>query len=220
MSYDKKVIQIGTIAMLVAIVGNFLPVAYLAIFKGLCPSGAQIMQIWGVAAATYGISWVIQPISYYPALGAGGSYIGWISGSVGDMKMPSITMAQKISGYEAGTAEGKCMSTIAVVGSIFTSFSIVTIFTIIGNVVLPLLPALVTFAFTFTLPALFAAIYVQMLPKSAKGSIATFIIALVIYHIVKTTGANTGFATLGAVIGGMISCYFVYNMDHKNDAKA
>ena len=96
MSYEKKINRIGIIGMLVAIVGNFMPVAYLAIFKGLSPSFSQVLQIWGVAAATYGISWVIQPISYYPALGAAGSYVGWISGSVGDMKMPSITMAQKI----------------------------------------------------------------------------------------------------------------------------
>lgn len=220
MAYEKKMVQLGTITMLLAIVGNFLPVAYLAIFKGLCPTPGQIMQIWGLAAATYGISWVIQPISYYPALGAGGSYIGWISGSVGDMKMPSIAMAQKISGYEAGTPEGKCISTIAVVGSIFTSFTIVTIFTIIGNVVLPLLPEAVKFAFTFTLPALFAAIYIQMLPKSFKGSIATLIVAAVIFYIVKTTGVNTGFATLGACVGGMICCYFTYKSDHKGDVAA
>ena len=167
MSYEKKINRIGIIGMLVAIVGNFMPVAYLAIFKGLSPSFSQVLQIWGVAAATYGISWVIQPISYYPALGAAGSYVGWISGSVGDMKMPSITMAQKISGYEQGTDEGDCISSIAVVASIFTSFTIVTVFVVIGSAVLPLLPEVVTFALTnFTLVSLFAAIYVQMLPKS------------------------------------------------------
>lgn len=221
MSYEKKVNRIGIIGMLVAIVGNFLPVAYLAIFKGLSPSFSQVMQIWGVAAATYGISWVIQPISYYPALGAAGSYVGWISGSVGDMKMPSIAMAQKISGYEQGTHEGDCVSNIAVVASIFTSFSIVTIFVIIGSAVLPLLPEAVTFALTnFTLTSLFAAIYIQMLPKSYKGAIATLVVAFIIYYIVKTAGVPSGLATLGAVIGGMICCIIVYNMEHKNDGQA
>ena len=212
MSYEKKINRIGIIGMLVAIVGNFMPVAYLAIFKGLSPSFSQVLQIWGVAAATYGISWVIQPISYYPALGAAGSYVGWISGSVGDMKMPSITMAQKISGYEQGTDEGDC-----IVASIFTSFTIVTVFVVIGSAVLPLLPEVVTFALTnFTLVSLFAAIYVQMLPKSYKGSIATIIVALVSYHLVKITGVPSGLSILCGVIGGIICCIIVYKIEHKS----
>ena len=217
MSYEKKINRIGIIGMLVAIVGNFMPDAYLAIFKGLSPSFSQVLQIWGVAAATYGISWVIQPISYYPALGAAGSYVGWISGSVGDMKMPSITMAQKISGYEQGTDEGDCISSIAVVASIFTSFTIVTVFVVIGSAVLPLLPEVVTFALTnFTLVSLFAAIYVQMLPKSYKGSIATIIVALVSYHLVKITGVPSGLSILCGVIGGIICCIIVYKIEHKS----
>lgn len=217
MSYERKINRIGIIGMLVAIVGNFLPVAYLAIFKGLSPSFSQVMQIWGVAAATYGISWIIQPISYYPALGAAGSYVGWISGSVGDMKMPSITMAQKISGYGQGTDEGDCISSIAVVASIFTSFTIVTVFVVIGSAVLPLLPEVVTFALTnFTLVSLFAAIYVQMLPKSYKGSIATIIVALVSYHLVKITGVPSGLSILCGVIGGIICCIIVYKIEHKS----
>ena len=44
MSYEKKINRIGIIGMLVAIVGNFMPVAYLAIFKGLSPSFSQVYK--------------------------------------------------------------------------------------------------------------------------------------------------------------------------------
>ena len=174
-----------------------------SIFHGIIPKTADIFAIWGLTAATFGISWFVQPISYFGALGAGGSYIGWISGSVGDMKMPSIQMAQKVSGYEAGTPEGNCMSTIAVVGSIFTSFTVVTVFTLIGSAIIPMLPSYVTAAFSYVLPALFAAIYVQMAPKSMKDVIPTLLTGIGILIIFRYIEWPTAYITLLVVIFGM-----------------
>lgn len=216
--YESKSIKLGTKIMIFAIIGNFCPVAYMAIVKGIMPSAAQIMTIWGLAAATFGISWIVQPISYYGALGAGGSYIGWISGSVGDMKMPSIQMAQKVSGYEAGTPEGNCISTIAVVGSIFTSFTVVTVFTLIGAAIIPHLPEYITGSFSYVLPSLFAAIYVQMAPKSMKGAIPTLIFAYIILVMFTKFGWPTGFITLCVVILGMVFARVAYGLDNKTEA--
>ena len=81
--YDKKMIKIGRVSMGLAIIANFIPAIYVGLRYGEMPGIATILQIWALVAATYGISWIIQPIAYYPTLGAPGSYIGWLAGSDG-----------------------------------------------------------------------------------------------------------------------------------------
>ena len=110
--YDKKMIKIGRVSMGLAIIANFIPAIYVGLRYGEMPGIATILQIWALVAATYGISWIIQPIAYYPTLGAPGSYIGWLAGSVGDIRMPAASMAQKIAGVESGTHAGEVVETI------------------------------------------------------------------------------------------------------------
>ena len=68
--YDKKMIKIGRVSMGLAIIANFIPAIYVGLRYGEMPGIATILQIWALVAATYGISWIIQPIAYYPTLGA------------------------------------------------------------------------------------------------------------------------------------------------------
>ena len=160
--YDKKMIKIGRVSMGLAIIANFIPAIYVGLRYGEMPGIATILQIWALVAATYGISWIIQPIAYYPTLGAPGSYIGWLAGSVGDIRMPAASMAQKIAGVESGTHAGEVVATIGTCCSVFVSAGMITVFTVIGSQVIPILPAFVTESFSYILPVLFGAIYVDI----------------------------------------------------------
>ena len=62
--YDKKMIKIGRVSMGLAIIANFIPAIYVGLRYGEMPGIATILQIWALVAATYGISWIIQPIAY------------------------------------------------------------------------------------------------------------------------------------------------------------
>ena len=84
-------------------------------------------------ASAYGVSWVVQPISYFPILGTAGSYIGWLAGSVGDIRLPAASMAQKVTGVEAGTHEGDVIGTIGTACSVFVSAGMITLFIFIGS---------------------------------------------------------------------------------------
>ena len=112
MEYSKKVIRNGRITMGLAIIANFIPAIYVGLRYDVMPSWGTIFQIWGIVAASYGISWIVQPIAYYPTMGAAGSYIGWLAGSCGDIRMPAAAMAQKVAGVEPGTHEGDVVGTI------------------------------------------------------------------------------------------------------------
>lgn len=114
MSFDKKCMRLGVITMLCALVANFLPVAYLYITTGVVPSGGEIGQIIAMVAASFLIGWILQPITFYPALGVGGSFLAWTTGNVSDLRMPAVAAAQKSADVEGGTEAGNVISTMAV----------------------------------------------------------------------------------------------------------
>ncbi len=215
--YDKKMIKIGRISMGLAIIANFLPAVYVGLRYGEMPGISTILQIWGLVAATYGISWIVQPISYYPTLGAPGSYIGWLAGSVGDIRMPAASMAQKMAGTEEGTHAHEVIGTIGTCCSVLVSASMITIFTIIGSQVIPMLPEFITASFSYILPALFGAIYVDIARKDLRTGVCTIIAALVIMKVGKMIGIPGGILTLAIVIGGILITrgFFVVDRNKK-----
>ena len=204
MSYDKKVIRNGRITMGLAIIANFIPAIYVGMHYDVMPTLSVILQIWGVVAASYGITWIIQPIAYYPTMGAAGSYIGWLAGSCGDIRMPAAAMAQKVAGDEPGTHEGDVVGTIGVACSVLVSASMITIFVLIGSWIIPLLPESVTNSFSYILPSLFGAIFVDNARKNLKAGILTLAAAMAILFFGSKLGINSGILTLLVVLCGIL----------------
>lgn len=175
---NARLIKIGTVTLSVGIIANFVPVIFLWMSYGEIPPIEDILKIWTVALVTFGVSWLVQPLTFFSVLGTSGSYIGWLAGSVADIRCPAVTMAQKVSGYEAGTPEGDVISTIGIAGSVLLSVSIITVFTVIGANIIDILPAFVKESFKVILPAVFGAVYVELASKHLKMGAATILVAL------------------------------------------
>ncbi len=213
--YDSKMVKIGRISMGLAIIANFVPAIYIGLRYGEMPTLSVIFKIWGLVAATYGISWIVQPIAYYPTLGATGSYIGWLAGSVGDIRMPAASMAQKIAGVEPGTHAGEVIGTIGTCCSVLVSATMITVFTVIGSQVIPLLPEFVTNSFSYILPALFGAIYTDIARKDIRTGISTIIMALLLMIFGGKIGIPGGVLTLVIVLGGVLITRGFFVIDKK-----
>ena len=216
--YDKKMIKIGRISMGLAIIANFLPAIYIGLRYGQMPAVGTILKIWGLVAATYGVGWIVQPVSYYPTLGAPGSYIGWLAGSVGDIRMPAASMAQKMAETEEGTHAHEVMGTIGTCCSVLVSASMITLFTIIGAQVIPLLPAFITSSFSYILPALFGAVYVEMAKKDPRSGVGTFIAGLAIIVLAGKLGISAGWNILFVVLAGILVARAFFVADKKKKA--
>lgn len=209
-NYEKQAIKIGIITVALAIVANFIPALYLWLVVGIKLDITTILSIWSLAFVTFGIGWIVQPITYYSMMGVSGSYIGWICGSVADLRAPSATMAQKTAGVEPGTPQGDVMSTLGVTGSVFVSVSMVTIFTIIGSKVIPLLPTSVIESFTYILPAVFGAVFADMASKNIKLGIGTIVAAFLIVYLVAVSGIPSALSILFVVIAGMLTARVLF----------
>ena len=144
----------------------------------------------------------IEVITYVPMLGAGGSYLGFITGNLTNLKVPCTITALNKVGVKPGTPEGEVVGTIAVaVSSIVT-----TVIIIIGVLlIVPLTPFLdnpvLKPAFDQILPALFGGLGVALIGQNLKVAIAP-IISMVILFVCVPSLAPSGaiFVPVAAVI--------------------
>lgn len=211
--FNRQLVTIGMATLCFALLANFVPAVYLFVFHGIIPPFEDILTVWGIAAATFGVSWVVQPIAYYGVLGTSSSYICWVAGSVGDIRLPAAAMAQKIAGAESGTHEGDLMATMGVASSVFVSVALITLFTFIGSAVLPHLPEFVSNSFQYILPALFAAVYMEVGRRDIRAGILGIIVGVVITYICIQL-AIPGWARTLLIVGsgvGVMRILWVYD---------
>lgn len=213
--FRARCIRAGQLAMVLCIIANFIPGFYLWLAHGIAPTLPDIFKLWLLAAGAYAVSWVVQPIAYFSSIGTAGSYLSWVVGSVVDIRLPAVTMAQEIAKVEAGTEEGEVISMLGVSVSVFVSVSMVTVFTIAGTMLIPLLPAFITGSFSYILPALFGAVYINLAKKNMKMGLGTLAVALVVLFINSFVGIQGALVNLFVVIMGMVVARCVYVMERK-----
>lgn len=214
-TYNNQMIRIGIATVWCAIFANFVPAVYLWLVGGVMIDLSAIMSIWSIAAVTYGLSWVIQPITYYPMVGVAGSYVGWVCGSVADIRGPSANMAQKAAGVESGTPQGDIISTVGITCSVFVSVFIITVFTFIGASIIPQLPTYITGAFRFILPSVFGAVFVDLASKNLRIGLGIIAISVLLVWGVAFFGIPSAFTILLVIIGSMLVARVVFVSDKK-----
>ncbi len=145
--------------------------------------------------ATIPVYWtvgVIEIFTYVPMLGAGGSYLSFITGNISNLKLPVAIGAMETAGYKSNSEEGEIISTISIAVS-----SIVTTAIIILGVILivPLTPILESEilkpAFDQVIPALFGGLAVVFISKNWKLSIGPIIFMLILFIFVPALDSST-----------------------------
>jgi hypothetical protein len=140
----------------------FLPNLYLYMTYGVFPTISVALSAWGMVAATFGAFYVVEPISYYPILGLTGTYISFLSGNIGNLRLPCAAVAQEVAGTEPGTPESELIATLGITGSVVTNLFFTSLAALAGAAILELLPPAIQNAFkVYTVPAIFGAMMGQ-----------------------------------------------------------
>ena len=167
------------------------PVVVSLIFSAM-PDWAAVGKGLLATAPMYWAVGVIETITYIPMLGAGGSYLSFVTGNISNLKLPCTLNALENANVKAQSEEGEIISTIAIAVS-----SIVTTLIIILGVILivPLTPILSSEAlkpaFDQMLPALFGGLGVVFVSKNLKLAIAPVLLMLILFIFVPALNAGT-----------------------------
>ena len=171
--YMPKMHKIGKLTGFLGAILSFLPALVLAVVYGLLPKPAGLATAFISAAS-------VEPISYFTVLGPIGTYMAFMSGNISNMRVPCAGMAQVAADVEPGTEKGSIISVIGMATSIVINVSVLTIGVILGSSVLSAMPASVTEALNYLLPALFGALLMQFGLKRIKfaGGMLAFAILI------------------------------------------
>ena len=74
---------------------------------------------------------IIEVVAYSPMLGAGGTYLSFVSGNIMNLKMPCALNAMENAKVKANTEEGEVITTIAISASIIVTTLVIAVFVII-----------------------------------------------------------------------------------------
>lgn len=166
--------------LLLCIIFNAVP-DWSALGAGLI---ATVPMYWAVG--------LIEVFTYVPMLGAGGTYLSFVTGNISNLKLPVALDAMEKADVKANSEEGEIISTI----SIATSSIVTTLIVILGVImIVPLTPLLsnpvLDPAFTQMLPALFGGLGVVFVSKNVKLAIAPIILMLILFIFVPALNSGT-----------------------------
>ena len=170
------------------------------VFKGLM----------GVAPIFWTVA-LIEIVTFTPMLGTGGSYLGFVTGNLTNLKVPCTLMALENSGYKQGSKEGEIISTIAIASSSIATIIVIALGVFLMTPLTPILNSeLLKPAFDQSLPSLFGGLAVVYVSKNAKIAAIPMLFMILTFSIVPSlASAVSMFVPVGAVIA-IISARVMY----------
>lgn len=175
--FNNGLHRLGRFTLIAGIVLLMAVPFVFGMISGVMPNIPAFIKGWANVAIVYFPVSVVEFLVYAPMLGAGGSYLAFITGNVTNMKIPCAMNARDIAKTEVGTPENEIVSTISVAVS-----AIVTTLVILVGVILlvPLQPVLnnpvLQPAFNNVVPALFGALALKYFAKSPKIAIIPLVL--------------------------------------------
>lgn len=167
------------------------PIAVSVIFRVLPDWNGLLMGLIATAPMYWAVG-IVETFTYIPMLGAGGSYLSFVTGNISNLKLPCALNALEQAGVKANSEEGEVISTIAIAIS-----SIVTTVIILLGVLLitPLTPVLnapvLQPAFDQIIPALFGGLGVVFVSKHWKIAVAPCVLMLILFIAIPALNAGT-----------------------------
>ena len=173
---DGRIWNISVMVLLLA-----FPITVAVLF-GVMPDWKALGLGLVATAPMYWAVGAIETVTFVPILGAGGSYLGFVTGNISNLKMPCALNALEQNEVSANSEEGEVISTIAIA----TSSIVTTLIIMIGVVlIVPLRPILsapqLQPAFEQILPALFGGLGVAFVSKNWKLALAPIGLMLVLF---------------------------------------
>ena len=183
---DGRIWNIGVMILLM-----MFPVSVALIFGAAPDWGALVVGLIATAPMYWAVG-VVETITFVPMLGAGGSYLSFVTGNISNLKLPCAINALEQNEVSASSEEGEIISTIAIA----TSSIVTTVIIVIGVIlIVPLSPILeapvLEPAFAQMLPALFGGLGVAFVSKNWKIAIAPVVLMLVLFISVPALNAGT-----------------------------
>lgn len=198
--FNNKVHFWGRLSIAIAFFVSFSIPFYLTIIAGHAIDTTVFVKGIIFVLGFVGIIYFIEPISYFPVLGPIGTYMSFLSGNIGNMRMPVVGAVQNALNVEAGTKKAEMAAVFGLAASTVVNLVILFIVVIGGTALVKVLPESILGAFAYAVPGIIGAMVVTFGSKmSLKNIILTIILGLAVIQLIKFIG------TVAPALGKMLS---------------
>ena len=178
----------------------------IGVYLNAMPNVSACLKAFLGVGLVYLVSGIVEYLIYVPMLGAGGSYLAFITGNLINMKIPCAINARDIVGVKSGTPENEIISTLSIATS-----SLVTIIVLALGVILmiPLQPILqspaLQPAFENVVPALFGAMACKYYRADRKVALVVLALMTLLFVFVPSLIGSTSMMVIpsGALAIGL-----------------
>ena len=204
-AFDKTTSRWGRITMIIGLFFSLAAPTYLVFFAGLDIEIAGIITAFAALAAVFGVIWIVEPLTYFPILGASSMYQAFMIGNISNKLLPAAMIAQSTIGVKPGTRKGELASVAAICGAAAVHLSSLFIFVgLLGTWLVSVIPAdVVQTVQLYILPTVMGAVVVQAIvsQKAPRSAVIALVVSLiVVFVLVPTIPGMNLFGTALAVI--------------------
>jgi hypothetical protein len=183
--FNNRIHFWGRLTIAVAIFSTMSIPLYLTFILGFIPELKDVVTGLISIAGFVGVVWFVEPVSYFPILGPAGTYMSFLTGNIGNMRLPVIGAVQNALDLEAGTKKAEVAGIFALISSIIVNLLVLGLVVVAGQIIVNAMPKslLVMFAkkmrlaHTVSLIVLGAAVaaIIKLSPGFLPGTVARLI---------------------------------------------
>ena len=192
MTYLDSVHRDGRIWNISVMIALFMYPILVGVLFGVLPDWHGLLMGLVATAPMYWAVAVVETFTYVPMLGAGGSYLSFVTGNISNLKLPVALNALEQTGANIRTEEGEIVSTIAIAVSALVTTAVIALGVLLLSQIRGFLesPVLAP-AFAQILPALFGGLGVVFVSKNWKIAVAPVVLMLALFIFVPALNAST-----------------------------
>ncbi len=218
--YDHGTHILGRIASIITLVlligAPFVIGAYLGSMPKMSAIGKGFLSI----GLVWSITCIVEFLVYTPMLGAGGSYLAFITGNLINMKIPCAMNAKDIVGAKSGTAENEIISTLSIATSSLVTIAVLAIGVILLTPLQPVLQSkALQPAFNNVVPALFGAMSYKYFRKDIRLAVIPLAAMTTLFILVPSLTSSTSMMILPAGAISIALAWFEFKRESKEGGK-
>ncbi|WP_125098235.1 hypothetical protein [Leucobacter chromiireducens] len=203
--FDRQTSRYGSATMILGLLLSLAGPFYLFFFTDLGLSWPMVLTAFLAVAATFGVFWVVEPVTYYPILGSAAMYQAFMIGNISNKLLPAAIVAQSSIGAKPGSRRGDLASVMAICGAATVHLVSLLVFVgLLGSWLVSVIPAdLIEVARLYILPSLMGAVLVQAIVsmKQLRPTLIAIGLALIMQFVVVPVAPALGmFATAIVVL--------------------
>jgi len=215
--YERSIHTVGRVWIVSALLVMLAVPVVIGIENKAFPDWMAVLKGLLAVAPIYWTVCAIEVITFAPMVGAGGTYIGFVTGNLTGIKIPAAMNAK----VKPGTKEGEIISTISIAVSSIVTTLIVVVGVLLFTRLKPFLnsPTLRP-AFNMILPALFGGLGMVYIAKAWKVAVTplVFMVALIIFAPGLVNFAGSMLVPVAALLA-IAAARIMYNKGWLDDKK-